>query len=915
MLPLIVKRIVQGLTCAAFVVLIYPLHPGFTQTHSRERIPLNNGWKFYRYDSAEKADSLIYDVRPRVVNEKDDKPADSKPTEAIKFTAAIPVLKAYILPSGNTFIKDPAKRYKRPEGNPGEDFLFVKSDFDDTAWESLDLPHDWAIKGPFYSGWNTEIGGGMGRLPVQGVAWYRKKIDITPADRGKQIFLDIDGAMSYAMVWLNGSLIGGWPYGYSSWRLNLTPYLKVGSSNQLAIRLDNPPASSRWYPGAGIYRNVWLVKTNPVHVSHWGTTITTADVSKQSAKINLRVSVDNESGTKKRVVINTKIYSLGTNDHKSKKPVASFATSTKDIEAGESDTLNTSAVISDPLLWGPPPSQRPNRYLALTNVFVDGNLVDEYETVFGIRDIRFDPNNGIVVNGEKIVIKGVNQHHDLGALGAAFNEKATRRQLDLLKELGCNAIRMSHNPPTPELLDLTDKMGFLVFDEIFDSWQLKKTPLDFHLIFPDWHEQDLRSLIRRDRNHPSIFIWGIGNEVGEQYTGEEGARVARHLYDIAKDEDSSRPITSAMNYAKPDMPLSAVLDVISLNYQGEGIRWGGAYSGLKGISAPPSFPSFHSAFPDKVILSSENASTLSSRGEYLFPVTSEISAPVRDGAGGDSKAQQVSAYELNSVDFGASPDKVFATTDKYPFVAGGFVWTGWDHLGEPTPYYLSRSSYCGIIDLAGFRKDRFYLYQSYWRPNFPMAHIVPHWDWPDRISQITPVHVFTSGDEAELFLNGKSLGRKKKKQFEYRLRWDDVKYTPGELKVVAYKNGQKWADDVVKTTGGAAKLNLSAVERVIKADGKDLAFITLEILDQEGKIVPNAKNDIKFTIKGPAKIVATDNGDASSLVPFSSTQRKAFNGLCLVIVRANPGENGTITIKAESKNLISGMVTLKADIK
>jgi beta-galactosidase len=367
-----------------------------------------------------------------------------------------------------------------------------------------------------------------------------------------------------------------------------------------------------------------------------------------------------------------------------------------------------------------------------------------------------------------------------------------------------------------------------------------------------------------------------------------------------------------MNYAKPDMPLPGVLDVICLNYQGEGIRNEGAYTGLKGISTPPLFPAFHKKFPHKVILSSENAAAFSSRGEYMFPVYSGNSSPVKDGMGGDPKSQQVSAYELYSVDFGSSADKVFASMEKHPYVAGGFVWSGWDYLGEPTPYYLSRSSYFGIIDLAGFKKDRFYLYQSQWRPELPMAHILPHWTWPDRIGQVTPVHVFTSGEEAELFLNGKSLGRKKKGAYEYRLRWDEVQYEPGELKVVAYRNGKKWAEDIVRTAGTAAQLEAAADHSVIQADGKDLSFITVRVTDKNGLTVPGAKNALRFSIEGPGEIIATDNGDAANLVSFTSLQRDAFNGLCLVIVRAKPGQPGIIKLKAASVGLTDAIISLQS---
>lgn len=896
------------------------LHPAkesgvFAQNIPRQRILINDGWKFYRYEPGAKVDSLIYDARPDVNANTEVKPADARPTEAVAVSGYSMALKPWILPAGNRFIRDNKNRYKRPEGNPGSNFPFVRKDFNDISWENVNLPHDWAIKGPFYKGANTPIGGGMGRLPVQGVAWYRKKINIPSSDQGKSFFLDIDGAMSYASVWVNGTLAGGWPYGYTSWRLDLTPYIKPGEENQLAIRLDNPPASSRWYPGGGIYRNVWLVKTNPVHVSQWGTRLTTRNVSARSADIDLEIVVDNDSEISRKISVTTDIFLLNEKGQKPYKPVARFKPTGATVGSRESESLNQSLSISNPSLWGTPPSQTPHLYVAVTGVFCDGKKVDSYETQFGIRDIRFDPNKGLFLNGEHIVIKGVNQHHDLGSLGAAFNLRAAQRQLEVLKEMGCNAVRMAHNPPAPELLELTDKMGFLVIDEIFDSWELKKTPLDFHLIFPDWHEQDLRAMIRRDRNHPSIVIWSFGNEVGEQYNGKTGRKVAERLYSIAKEEDDTRPLTCAMNYAKPDMPLPDVVDVISLNYQGEGIRWDGPYAGLKGISTPPQFEAFHTKFPEKVILSTENASTFSSRGEYLFPVYKGNSAPVKEGFGGNSAKRQISAYELYSVEFGSSPDKVFATTDQHPFVAGGFVWTGWDYLGEPTPYYSARSSYSGIIDLAGFKKDRFYLYQSYWRPDFPMAHILPHWTWPDRNGQITPVHVFTSGDEAELFLNGQSLGRKMKAPYEYRLRWDSVKYSPGELKVVVYKKGKKWAEDSVRTAGQAYKLTITADNSNICADGKDLSFVTVRVEDKDGLIVPQAENNITFSVDGTGELAATDNGDAANLVSFASPVRQAFHGLCLAVIRSMPGKEGVIKITAKSEGMKSASIFLKSSSK
>jgi beta-galactosidase len=878
----------------------------------RERISINEDWCFYKYESAEKADDLVYDVRPNVKDNNDNRPTDAKPTEVKDVEATQMVLKPWILPTGNDFIKDPTKRYVHPGGNPGSDFPFVQNDFDDSSWENVNLPHDWAINEPFFKGWPAEVGGGMGRLPSPGVAWYRKKLDIPASDAGKSIFLDVDGAMSYAMVWLNGNLIGGWPFGYASWRLNLTPYIVPGGENQLAIRLDNPNNSSRWYPGGGIYRNVYLTKTNPVHVSHWGTFVTTYDVSDTSATINLEVTINNDSRYDVTIKAITQIFALDSDGDKTTDVVATFAPLETPVAGGENTMFEGSVILKNPKLWGPPPTQTPNLYVAVTTLWQNDKVVDQYETRFGILSLSFKPDSGIFVNGEHIQIKGVNLHHDLGALGAAFNTRAAERQLEILREMGCNAIRTAHNPPAPELLELTDRMGFLVMDEAFDVWMRKKTPLDFHLIFPDWYEQDLRALVRRDRNSPSVIMWSFGNEVGEQYTGEEGASLAKRLHDIVKEEDSTRPTTSAMNWAKPDMPMPEVMDIISLNYQGEGIRQSPEFEGTDRIRSEPMYPSFHEKFPDKVILSSETTSALSSRGIYLFPVVQKSSDIVRDGRGGDSKIRHVSAYELHAVDFGSSADKVFSSIERHPFVAGEFVWTGWDYIGEPTPYYDSRSSYSGIIDLAGFKKDRFYLYQAHWRPELPMAHILPHWNWSERIGEVTPVHVFTSGDEAELFLNGKSLGRKKKGQYEYRLRWDDVKHEPGELRVVAYKNGKNWAENVVKTTDKPTLLAASADRDKIQADGKDLAFITVRVTDKNGLTVPRANNHIRFSIEGPGEIVATDNGDPTNFIPFPSHEREAFSGLALVIIRSKPDATGSITVRVKSPGLKEARIVIRS---
>lgn len=891
--------------------LILLILSAFASAQKREMILINDGWHFMRYTSA--PDKLIYDARPEVANRNDNVVADTRASDTVRARASEEVLKNWILPTADNFIKDRSKHHRRPEGNPGADFPFVQADFNDENWEKVRLPHDWAAEGPFYAGADAVVGGGMGRLPIQGVAWYRRQLDIKATDKGKSIAIQIDGAMSYAMVWLNGKLVGGWPYGYNTFQLDLTPFLNFGGTNQLAIRIDNPNHSARWYPGAGLYRNVWLLKTAPVHIAQWGTFVRTRDVSQKSATIDLTLEIENSSADARWIREVTEIFLTDKNGNKTGAAVARFAPpGEKRLPASVKTRLQQTFTIHSPKRWGPYPAQQQHLYVAVTRLFAGQKQVDEYQTIFGIRSITFDPIKGVLVNNEAIKIRGVNQHHDLGAIGTAFNLRAATRQLEMLRELGCNAIRFSHNPPAAELLDLTDRMGFLVIDEIFDCWERGKTPLDFHLIFPDWHEADLRAFIRRDRNHPSIMAWSFGNELGEQYTAEQGAAIAKELHDITNEEDPTRPATAAMNYAKPDMPFPTVMDILSLNYQGEGIRDAPAYSKLQGIRTAPQYPAFQQKFPDKMILSTETASALSTRGTYVFPVMDGVSAPVSDSTGGDSKNQRVSAYELYTAAFGSSADKVFATQDRHPYVAGEFVWTGWDYIGEPTPYYTARSSYSGIIDLAGFKKDRYYLYQSRWRPELPMVHILPHWNWPSRQGLFTPVHVFTSGDEVELFLNGKSLGRKKKAQFEYRLRWDSVKYQPGTLKAVAYKNGNKWAEETISTTGKATQLKLTADRKTIQADGVDLSFITVSVNDLNGKSVPDAENKINFSLEGAGQLLATDNGDPADLTSFSSKERKAYSGLALVIIRSFDKKPGSIKLTVTSPGLQSATIEIKA---
>jgi beta-galactosidase len=823
----------------------------------RERVSLDANWRFIKGDSPNAGTNLNY--------------------------AAIARLD---LATGNAFTTNAPASWTNSE--PGGDISFAQSGFDDSQWRLLNLPHDWGIEGPF----KQSLSGGTGRLPWFGVAWYRKHLDIPAADAGKKIYLDVDGAMSYATVWLNGKFVGGWPYGYSSWRVDLTPCVNFGGENVIAIRLNNPSDSSRWYPGGGIYRNVWLVKTEPVHVAHWGTYITTPLVGPATAVVRVNTKVENESTNDAALRVETKLYPLGTDGKRAAQAVGDYSR-TMTIPAGTNATNQCEIRVTNPKLWS---IEQPNLYVAVTTLTRDGKLVDEVENNFGIRTIEFTATGGFLLNGKRVPINGVCDHHDLGALGAAINTSALARQVTILKAMGCNAIRTSHNMPAPELLDLCDRMGMLVMDESFDCWESGKTRNDYSLIFDAWHERDWRAELRRDRNHPSIVLWSIGNEVGEQGRPAK-FWIAAELTRIAHQEDPTRPTTSANSDTQAGYNgFLTNEDVFGYNYK------------------PGEYGRVHQANPAKPLFGSETASCVSSRGEYFFPTN--ISTPAGlanfNNKNNGRANYQVSDYDLYAPSWATPPDWEFKGQEQYPFVAGEFVWTGFDYLGEPTPYGNrndpARSSYFGIVDLAGFPKDRYYIYQAHWRPDFPMAHILPHWNWPERAGQITPVHVFTSGDSAELFLNGKSLGRKTKGPFEYRLEWNDVKYKPGTLKVVAYKNGKPWATDVMKTAGPAAKLTLKADRANIAADGQDLSFITVTVADKHGLLLPRSKNHIKFSVEGPGEIVATDNGDATSFESFQAPEHSAYNGLALVIVRAKAGQPGTFTVKAEADGLKTGTV-------
>lgn len=776
--------------------------------------------------------------------------------------------------------------------------------WDDSSWRKLDVPHDFAIEGPF----RMDLSGNTGRLPYQGIGWYRKSFVLDSTDADKRIYVDFDGVMAYAQVWLNGQYVGGWPYGYNSFRLDLTPYVRTGGENLLAVRTDTEKWESRWYPGAGIYRNVWLVKTGQVQVKHWSARMRTACLTESTARLDLSLEVENHLDKDVEAVVKGEVYELDSTDCFGRRVLRLPAQEVR-LSARSAQAVKLEDELDDCKRWD---IGSPNRYVARLTVSVGGQVTDRYDVPFGIRETEFS-RQGFFLNGRKVALQGVCLHHDLGALGAAFNLSAQERQLRIMQEMGCNAIRTSHNPPAPELLDLADKMGLLVMDEAFDAWARGKRTWDYNKLYNEWHEKDLQAMVRRDWNHPSVIIWSIGNEVMEQRDVE----MTRHLAGIVRELDDTRPVTAGYNNPDGgrDSNAACELDLMGVNYFfGQQARW-----------------DEDERYKDMPTVGTETSSCVSTRGVYFMGDTLR-------------KDFQISSYDLDSPGWGCSPDRQFATNARFPHLLGEFVWTGFDYLGEPTPYNSdntnllnfrtdpskqeelkkkleelariqppSRSSYFGIVDLAGFPKDRYYLYQSHWRPELPMAHILPHWNWSDRIGQVVPVHVYTSGTEAELFVNGKSWGRRSKREGQdFRLVWDSVVYQPGSVRVVAYKNGQKWAEDEVQTTGEVRKIRLEADRNSLDAGSRELAFVTVRLTDKEGRTVPTACCPLKFEVEGAGELVATDNGDPISFTPFQSTEREAFNGLALAIVRARKGAAGEIRVRVSGEGLEPAVLQLEA---
>jgi beta-galactosidase len=678
-----------------------------------------------------------------------------------------------------------------------------------------------------------------------------------------------------------------WAYGYASFRVDLTPHLKSTGTNSIAVRLDNPPDSSRWYPGGGLYRHVWLVTGEPVHIAHNGVFVHTPEVSAERATVAIEAALEGGTGE-----IRHEILWRG-------KVIA------------KADGPKASVVLARPNLWS---VETPHLYTLKTTVWVGGKLSDTHTTTFGVRTIEWSGAEGFLLNGERVRLNGVCNHHDLGILGGAVHERAIERQLEILKEMGCNAIRTSHNPPAPELLDACDRMGFLVIDEAFDCWRRGKKPNDYHLDFDAWHERDIVSFVRRDRNHPCVIAWSSGNEIAEQGS-VAGAALSRELTALFHREDPTRLVSAGCNHPAGWMNgFAESLDIFGYNYK------------------PHLYTEYHARFPRQPLFGSETSSCVSSYGEYFFPVEKDKSKGFFNF--------QVSSYDLYAPSWAMKPDIEWEGLDKNPGVAGEFVWTGFDYLGEPTPFNSdrtnalnfsdpkerekamalfeklgnhapSRSSYFGIVDLCGFKKDRFYLYQARWRPDLPMAHLLPHWSWPGREGQVTPVHLYTSGDEAELFFNGKSLGRKKKAPLTYRIVWDDVLYAPGALKAVAYKNGKPWAEALQHTTGPAAQLKLTA-DRTKLTGGRDLSFVTVTIVDAKGQQVMSADPLLRFTLIGTAaELAAVGNGDATNPRRFQATEYPAFHGLALAIIRAKHEQKGEVTLQVEASGLKPARVKVR----
>ncbi|MES2276580.1 MAG: DUF4982 domain-containing protein [Bacteroidota bacterium] len=761
--------------------------------------------------------------------------------------------------------------------------------FDDVNWETVSVPHDWAIYGPFDKeadkqtvaivqngeGAASVKTGRTGALPYIGEGWYRNYFDVPNYKPGQKVLILFEGAMSEPKVYVNGRKVGEWNYGYNYFYFDITNDILADKKNTLAVHLSNLGQSSRWYPGAGLYRKVSLIVKNRESIDQWGTYITTPYIAAGLAKVNIKtkVSADNKAQLQ-TIIVDAKGDTVARD-----RAGSSFG--------GE---FEQNISVPHPQLWSP---ETPYLYKAITRLYRDNELKDEITTRFGIREISLKSGLGFSLNGKIRKIKGVCLHHDLGPLGSAINVAALRRQLKILKDMGCDAIRSSHNMPSLEQLELCDEMGLMFLAETFDEWAKPKVKNGYSRFFDTDAEKDIINLVHATRNHPSIIMWSSGNEVPDQ-NGSEGAKRAKWLQEIFHREDPTRPVTVGMDQVKATMAsgFGALLDVPGMNYRTH------------------LYEEAFQQFPQGFILGSETASTVSSRGVYKFPVVKGVNKTYPD--------QQTSSYDMEYCSWSNLPEDDFILQDTKPWVIGEFVWTGFDYLGEPTPYNKlpSRSSYFGINDLAGLPKDRYYLYRSRWNTSENTLHILPHWNWPGREGQITPVFVYTNYDSAELFINGKSMGVQKKNdsspQSRYRLMWMDVKYEPGTVKVVAFdKKGKRAAEKVLVTAGKPSRIILEPDRPVIDADGRDISFVTVSVVDDKGNPCPTVDQQLNFTVMGAGTYRAACNGDATSQEQFHLPTMKLFNGKLVVLVQSKITA-GTIELKVEGKGLKRGEVKLSS---
>ncbi len=769
----------------------------------------------------------------------------------------------------------------------GKNDLAFQVDFNDQNWQKVSVPHDWAIYGPFDKEIDkqivaivqnnekvaTEKTGRTGALPYIGEAWYRNDFSLPHYKKGQKVLILFEGAMSEPKVYLNGKKVGQWNYGYNYFYFDISDHILPAQKNTLAVHLTNKGLSSRWYPGAGLYRKVRIIVKNTESIDQWGTFITTPLISQQFAKVNIKTKVSGE-----HVQLVTHILDSSGN---------TVASDTTEQLFGKEFEQNI--LVPRPHLWSP---ETPYLYTAVSRLYAGNELKDEVTTRFGIREISYKPNTGFSLNGKTRKFKGVCLHHDLGPLGTAINKAALRRQLRILKDMGCDAIRSSHNMPSLEQLELCDEMGFLFLAESFDEWAKPKVKNGYNRFFNTDAEKDVVNLVRATRNHPCIVMWSSGNEVPDQW-GAEGVKRAKWLQEIFHREDPTRPVTVGMDQVKATMQsgFGALLDVPGLNYRTH------------------LYEEAYKTFPQGFLLGSETASTVSSRGVYKFPVEKAIEKQYDD--------HQCSSYDMEYCSWSNLPEADFVLQDDKPWVIGEFVWTGFDYLGEPTPYdnkWPSRSSYFGINDLAGLPKDRYYLYRSRWNTKDETLHILPHWNWKGREGKATPVFVYTNYDSAELFVNGKSMGVQKKHnatpQNRYRLMWMDVAYEPGTLKVVAFdKDGKLAAEKEIKTAGEPYEIILQPDRTAINADGEDISFVTVSVVDKNGNPCPTVSEQLTFSVKGNGVYRAACNGDATSLEPFHLPTMKLFNGKLVVLVQSTQ-QAGEVALTVKGKRLKSGKVLI-----